>query len=399
MLSLTTTEQQFTALLRAAISGGEAACENADWEALFALAGQQKLLPIFFEYARKTPAAAENEALFASVRQQVLAQVLSQTLREAEFSTLYASLREAGLHPILVKGQLCSQLYPLRGHRISADDDLLIPDDELLRCHEALVQDGLETPCPADELAQADEIPYRKGGSALYIELHRRLFDSSAAAPDDLNRFFCGVAPVETDGFLTLPPHEHLLYLILHAYKHFVGSGVGLRQLCDIGLWARAYHGEISWPLLHEQCAAVHAERFAAAAFAAARDTLGIAFPLPAPWGDAPEVEPLLHDALCGGVYGSSSAARLHSATVTKNAVKASRGGKRGSALAALFPSRRYMQRQYPYVKRSALLLPAAWTQRAVRYLFQQRSAPALSEPLQLAKERIELLKLYGVLE
>ena len=86
---------------------------------------------------------------------------------------------------------------------------------------------------------------YTKGGSSLYIELHRHLFDSSEDAHDELNRFFEHFPAVEIDGFLAMPPHEHLLYLLLHAYKHFVRSGIGLRQFCDIGLWARAYHGEI----------------------------------------------------------------------------------------------------------------------------------------------------------
>ena len=49
--------------------------------------------------------------------------MLNQTVRSAEFSDLYHKLRSAGLHPIVVKGQLCSRLYPQTDHRISADDD------------------------------------------------------------------------------------------------------------------------------------------------------------------------------------------------------------------------------------------------------------------------------------
>ena len=67
---------------------------------------------------------------------------------------------------------------------------------------------------------------YTKKDSPLYIELHRHLFDSAQDAHDELNHFFADIAPVEVDGFLTMPPHEHLLYLILHAYKHFVYSGI-----------------------------------------------------------------------------------------------------------------------------------------------------------------------------
>ena len=156
---------------------------------------------------------------------------------------------------------------------------------------------------------------------------------------------------MEVDGFLTMPPHEHLLYLILHAYKHFVYSGIGLRQFCDIGLWARAYHDRIDWQRLHDQCAGVHAATFAAAAFRIARTYLGIDFDLPGLWDGDVDVEPLLHDTLCGGVYGSNSYTRLHSSTVTLNAVKASRTGGKSSVLRTVFPKRAYLERRYPYLK------------------------------------------------
>lgn len=135
-MTLTATERQFLHIAKAAVSSGEVTAESVDWPAVFALAGQQKLLPIVFEAARKTPAAEENVALFAVTKQQVIGQVLNQTVRSAEFADLYHKLRAAGLHPIVVKGQLCSCLYPLRDHRISADDDLLIPDGKFLACHE-----------------------------------------------------------------------------------------------------------------------------------------------------------------------------------------------------------------------------------------------------------------------
>ncbi len=229
------------------------------------------------------PAAEENVALFAVTKQQVIGQVLNQTVRSAEFADLYRKLRKAGLRPIVVKGQLCSHLYPLKDHRISADDDLYISDAEFMACHEQLLESGLTTDTPTDELATADEVSYTKDGSPLYIELHRRLFDSSEDAHDELNRFFEHFPAAEIDGFLAMPPHEHLLYLILHAHKHFVRSGIGVRQFCDIGLWARAYHNEIDWQRLQEQCESVHAATFAAAAFRIAGDDLGIEFDLPTP--------------------------------------------------------------------------------------------------------------------
>ena len=400
-MTLTTTETQFLYIAKAAISGGDLPAENVDWPAVFTLANQQKLLPILFEAARKTPAAAENAALFAAVKQQVIGQVLNQTVRSAEFADLYRKLRKAGLHPIVVKGQLCSRLYPQTDHRISADDDLYIPDVEFMACHEQLLANGLTTGTPADELPTADEVSYTKDGSPLYIELHRHLFDSSEDAHDELNRFFADIKPAEIDALLAMPPHEHLLYLLLHAYKHFVRSGIGLRQFCDIGLWARAYHAEIDWQRLHEQCASVHAATFAAAAFCIAREYLGIEFDLPAPWSDAVDAEPLLHDSLCGGVYGSNDLTRLHSSTVTLNAVKASRTGEKSSVLRTVFPKREYLERNYPYLKKRPYLLPVAWAQRLAHYAGEKKTGTdnSASGSIKLAKERIELMKRYGIMD
>ena len=400
-MTLTTTETQFLHIAKAAISGGDLPTEKVDWPAIFTLANQQKLLPILFEAARATPAAGENAALFAVTKQQVIGQVLNQTVRSAEFADLYHKLRAAGLHPIVVKGQLCSRLYPLKDHRISADDDIYIPDAEFMACHEQLLANGLRTGTPADELASADEVPYTKDGSPLYIELHRHLFDSAEDAHDELNHFFTDLKPIEVDGFLTMPPHEHLLYLILHAYKHFVRSGIGLRQFCDIGLWAREYHDEIDWQRLHEQCESVHAATFAAASFRIARDYLGIDFDLPMPWDASIDVEPLLHDALCGGVYGSNDLTRLHSSTVTLNAVKASRTGEKSSVLSTVFPKREYLERRYPYLKKRPYLLPVAWVQRIAHYASEKQSNPdnSASGSIKLGKERIELMKQYGIMD
>lgn len=397
----TTTETQFLHIAKAAISGGDLPAEKADWPAIFTLANQQKLLPIVFEAVRKMPAAEENVALFAVTKQQVIGQMLNQTVRSAEFSDLYHKLRSAGLHPIVVKGQLCSRLYPLKDHRISADDDLYIPDAEFMACHEQLLANGLTTDTPVDELATADEVSYTKNGSPLYIELHRHLFDSAEDAHDELNHFFADLNPVETDGFLAMPPHEHLLYLLLHAYKHFVRSGIGLRQFCDIGLWAREYHAEIDWQRLYDQCASVHAATFAAAAFRIARDYLGIDFDLPTPWDGGIDVEPLLHDSLCGGVYGSNDLTRLHSSTVTLNAVKASRTGEKSSVLSTVFPNREYLERRYPYLKKRPYLLPVAWVQRIAHYASEKQSGTdnSASGSIKLGKERIELMKRYGIMD
>jgi len=112
-MTLTATERQFLHIAKAAVSGGELPAESVDWPAVFALAGRGKHGARPFSTSDTKPVAKENAALFAVTKQQVIGQVLNQTVRSAEFADLYHKLRSAGLHPVVVKGQLCSRLYPL----------------------------------------------------------------------------------------------------------------------------------------------------------------------------------------------------------------------------------------------------------------------------------------------
>lgn len=163
----------------------------------------------------------------------------------------------------------------------------------------------------------------------------------------------------------------------------------------------REYYAEIDWQHLHDQCTSVHAATFAAAAFCIAKDYLGIEFDLPAPWDGSIDVEPLLHDSLCGGVYGSNDLTRLHSSAVTLNAVKASRTGEKSSVLRTVFPKREYLERRYPYLKKRPYLLPVAWAQCIAHYAGEKKigADSSASGSIKLAKERIELMKRYGVMD
>ena len=106
-------------------------------------------------------------------------------------------------------------------------------------------------------------------------------------------------------------------------------------------------------------------------------------------------------DLCCGGVYGSNDLTRLHSSTVTLNAVKASRTGEKSSVLRTVFPKREYLERRYPYLKKHPYLLPVAWVQRIAHYASEKQYGAdnSASGSIKLAKERIELMKRYDIMD
>ena len=371
------------------------------WRELFALARAHKVLPLVFEPAY--PGLSQTDpALAASLKRQVRQQVIVQTLQTADFLELYQALSQSGITPLVVKGIVCRRLYPRPDHRPSGDEDLLIPPEQFDLCHRTMTRLGFSTTEPEPE--KAWEVPYRRSGSPLYIELHKQLFSPGFGTDAEFNEFFADSIQssvslsVSGSAVQTMCPTDHMTYLLFHAFKHFLHSGFGIRQICDIALFALHHDGEIDWERVRSSCRCIRAERFAAAVFAVGVRHLGFS-PI-GPWGPDVDELPLLEDVLRSGIYGSSEHSRLHSSTITLEAASSQKSAQSG-VLAAAFPSAKKLEGRYPWLKKQPWLLPVAWVSRMSTYLLEITHRPdsSLADALKIGTERLELLKQYHVLK
>lgn len=404
----TKTQQLLLEAVAAALRGACVTWETVseeDFEALMLLSMQHKLQPLVLEAVYNCPAAAQWQKLTA-YRQLAKQQTVSQICRTAEFQAVYQAFLDKGKRPLVVKGILCREQYLNGDLRLSADEDLLATQAEFEACCEVLRACGME---PDGEITEkTQELSWRKKGSALHIELHRSLIVNKSAAAGMLAALLSQVedrtqAYVLNCGFTvySLLPHDHLLYLLLHAYKHFIRSGFGIRQVADIGLWAQRYRKQIDWELLYAQCSEVNALRFAAAVLHIAKQQLGIMLDLPLNWRQIEvDTQPMLLDLLNAGIYGSASSARTHSASVTLNAVSAQHKSRRSSLLQTVFPPKKALEQQYPVLKKHGIVLPYVWTKRLLTYRKNTKNSggATAAETIKLAQERKKLLKLYGIL-
>lgn len=379
-----------------------------EWQKLFYVAGMHKVTPLIFEAVYPL---AKDQPYLATVKRQVMQQVMMQTMRTAEFLELNKRLQEAGIRPLVVKGIVCRELYPQPDHRPSSDEDVLIPEEQFDMAYQVLTDYGMHTTEAPENLAAAYEVPFRKTGSSLYIELHKHLFPPESEAYADLNHFFEGVferaVGIQAQGstVYTLDDTDHLFYLICHAFKHFLHSGFGIRQVCDIALFANAYGERIDWLQVLDNCKAIRAEKFAAALFQIGSKYLTFD-PDKAMYPDAwrkirVDEMPMLEDLLSAGVYGSADESRLHSSNITLDAVAAQKQGKmaRGAVAASVFPSAEKLEHRYPYLKKRPWLLPVAWCSRLWGYAKEMNCGNKASDALKIGNERVELMKVYGILE
>ena len=386
----------------------------SQWCALFDMAASQNVLPMIFDAVVRSPAAQKADPqLLTAVKRQVRQVVMLQTIKTDAFLKLMRELTAAGVTPLVVKGILCRELYPNPDYRMSADEDLLIPEDQFSLCHHTLLSCGLEMKNP-DQDPGDFEISYIQQGNGLHIELHKQLFPPASEAYGELNRFFEDVhlrsvtQNVQNVPVPTVHPTDHLFYLICHSFKHFLHSGFGIRQVCDICLYANAFGFRIDWNQIVRQCEEIRADIFAAALFRIGERYLNFrpeAACYPDQWRNL-EVDEgaMLEELLDSGVFGGSSMSRKHSSNMTLQAVADRKQGKKGGngIWKTLFPSAENLSGRYPYLKDKPYLLPVAWTDRIVKYR-RETAAGGIgnnaAESIRIGNERIGLLKQYGIID
>lgn len=415
------TQQLFLQALKAALKNEQVdwndKIDAQEWMELFQMAQVHQILPMIYEAVYRCPAAQEADPqIMGPAKAQMVRTVIMQTQKTGEFVPLYRYLRSEGICPLVVKGIICRNIYPNPDYRISGDEDLLIRPEDFRRCHELLLSYGMQVAdqeMSMEELEGLYEVPYGKKGSLIYIELHKSLFPPESEAYGDMNRFFADVyenaIEINIDGVdvRTMGYTDHLFYLICHSFKHFLHSGFGIRQVCDIILFANEYGVAIDWEKILEQCREIHAELFAAALFRIGEKYLTFDMErahYPKSWQDVRVDETdMLMDLLDSGIYGNANMSRKHSSNMTLDAVAADKSGKKisNTVWKSLFPSAKKLEGRYPYLKKYPILLPVAWTDRILKYRKETSGVGGndAAESVKIGNQRIELLKKYGIIK
>ncbi len=420
-----------------------------DRQALLRLAAEQGLLPLTADCIYNTPslnrAFTGDQSFDASewtkYRDAAVSASVRQITQANEFLTILLHAQERGLDPIVLKGVVCRNLYPKPMLRPSVDEDLLIEANDTEAWHSLLLSEGLFRDGAADgeELSgeaasaerkareEAPELSYHKSNSPTYLELHKTLFDPASEIFGSWNSLFREMeeravrVQIEDVSVRTLCPTDHLLFLILHAMKHFLHSGIGIRSICDIGMFSRAYTGEIDWKDLCGRLHSVKGLYYTAALYRILEEYILPGEPFyemfyreagalmrsggEPEWnqdGTNADTSPLLRDILASGVHGDSSMIRLHSSNITLQAASSEKGqdGALKNTLRSVFLPLKSMKNSYPYLKRAPYLLPAAWVQRLTRFLKEKRGAAleSAAESVQLGGERAALLRKYHII-
>lgn len=361
-----------------------------EWRRLMQLSVKQSLLPIVFE-AVYSMIPVEMEAEYRAVS---LSWISEQVRKTHLFLELYRELVQCGIEPLVIKGIVCRDSYNLPDWRASSDEDIYIEREDYENFHKNMMRLGF---CGRDPNFHSEhEVLYRKG--ELKIEGHWELFPKENRIWDKMNDLTKGIIDraryleIDKVKIRTPEPTDHMIYLLLHAMKHFSLSGVGIRQLCDIVQWDKKY--SIDWNRVYTIMELLGGVCFTEAILDAGHKYFGMG--IPEGWR-LTDSTALIEDSLEGGTFGHNTVERTHSASIT---VADGTGHNIAYNLfRTVLPSREVMEINYPWISRSGLLLPVGWGVRLVQYAKKIGMGNSPIRTVRIGQQRMKLMRQYGIFQ
>lgn len=384
--------------------------EVYDWLQLEKMAKQHNLFPMFFEAASKYNSYTEELGYYKAM-QEAMNAIAMQVKRTSAFLKLYQSFSKEGLYPIVVKGLICRELYgELCDHRPSGDEDILIRPSEYLKVKQILIANGYELedePELEKQIDRLQEISFYNALEKLHIELHFNLMGRENDARSKMSDYFKDVfeeyREVNIGGIeiRTLSHQNHLLYLILHAFKHFIGGGFGIRQMLDILLYHEKFGQEIDIAQLNRALERFKADKFWSDLIFIGNAYLGFELPNSR---EANCPEELLEDMLFCGVFGNGTQAQRAAARTTLFSTGDYLKNKKTNQFVmfwrTIFPNKVYLLHNAPHLEDKPWLLPVEWVKRWGRFIKRsiRNDGNLTDESMKISQKRMNLLKKYNLM-
>ncbi len=211
--------------------------EITDQKRFFQVARENGLSGILYSQLDKNNINPEVYTLF---HKDFLAYTHSDILQEHVVKELTNLFNEAGIDHIFLKGVVLKKLYPEPYMRSMGDIDLVVKEAHHPKAKKLMKEANYEL------ISDSQQHTNFKHLSGVHLELHPRLsyvFNEKHAK--FLESVWVYAVQSELHRYQFKPEFE-LVYLLYHMAKHFYGTGVGIRSVLDIGIYAKHYEASFN---------------------------------------------------------------------------------------------------------------------------------------------------------
>ncbi len=224
--------------------------EKPQWDKVLHLAGQQTVTGLVAQAITGLPDELHPDAeLKLRLQSRVTSIYRSHSLLNRKIAQV-KDLMDRNLIPtVLFKGQGVALNYPEPLSRQCGDIDLYVGERNFLKA-----MDLIEPGVVHDVNDYKDLKHFSVDSDGVHVELHRiaeilpgRRADREFQEWTSVELLGPDVRTVSIGGCdVNLPPVDFdVLYIMNHAWHHFINGGIGLRQLCDWSLYLHRFHDQV----------------------------------------------------------------------------------------------------------------------------------------------------------
>ena len=185
--------------------------------------------------------------------------------------------------------------------------------------------------------------------------MHRALFSENEDYPEYVNYFanYMKVAKAKSKREHYLSKEDFYIYFTAHSYKHFQGSGCGIRTLIDYYQYLK--NNKLDFKYINKELVKINLLDFS-------NQISSLAFKVFDQKELNEEEREMLLFIASSGTYGTLEN------SVTKGVKKK---GKFGYFMSRIFPPYSFYKSAYPWAYKVPVLIPIAWVMRLCRVLFK----------------------------
>jgi len=368
-LKMNHTQQILLGVLSQALSGKEYTIPaDTDWEALYAESRAQAVVPIVY-------AAAAGQCTDAQVRQKWKAVTIRSLQKNRQIqlchSYVHKLMTDHAIPYTIIKGCASAHDYPDPMMRAMGDVDFLVPKTHWDQAVELLKQEGFASHGEDHSL----HISFEKPGFGSEMEMHHDPFGFAKLKLPGLQEIIPEAVEksVETtcgDITFRMPdPFCHGTVLLLHAYRHLLYSGIGVRHLCDWAMFIRNFDEDEFVRIFKKHYEGLGIWKLTQVFSAAAHRYLGIPYQKWMASPDREECEMLMLDILNGGNFGQGDDDR---AIQNRSLYDEERKLTEGNSLIQMIRTmNRMAPEQFPRLMKIVIFRPFGWIFMGLRYLFR----------------------------
>lgn len=247
-----TTSKVLLSLLRSSLwsTAPDPVPADVDWAGVMKLASRQTVMGLVADAVVRLPESARPDAdIMHRLKMMRVGNIRSHALLNAKLAEVLELFRSAGIRPILFKGQGLAANYPDPTARQCGDLDIYVGDEAYDKAC-ALAVEKYGTHREDSETLKH----YHLKSDEVEIEIHRLAVSLPGFLTDrkyqkwtlnhlhhsELRKLDIGGVVVEVP-----PVGFDSVYILNHAWHHFINGGIGLRQVCDWVLYLHRFHKQI----------------------------------------------------------------------------------------------------------------------------------------------------------